>query len=336
MISLKQKKVILLLISTVVCFIFHLFWIVPLTFADDNVAQANQIKIEIKETNNLSSATVFLGDIAVIFANPFLVENIKNIEIGAAPKPGEIAVIDKRKIVFQLKSQKYLSKNFTLIGPEKIFVKRLGQAISKQTIKGFIRQQLDKKYPNKTYQIKQFKVRGLESYPTGTVSFSIDVEKLVDKRGRLSCYLDVMVNNIQSDRLSISGIVAVYKNIVFAGKSLLKGDMLSIEDVYTKKGNIFNFHSSAIRTADVVVGKILKNSIRKDACLTESILSDPPLVKKGDIVTLISKNKNLRIVTSGISMEDGFINELVKVENFHSGKLIRGIVTEKSKVEVVY
>ena len=60
------------------------------------------------------------------------------------------------------------------------------------------------------------------------------------------------------------------------------------------------------------------------------------MVQKGDIVTLVARNENMLIVTSAISKEDGFKNELIKVENLNSGKLVRGIVKEKYKVEVVY
>ena len=66
------------------------------------------------------------------------------------------------------------------------------------------------------------------------------------------------------------------------------------------------------------------------------MLAESPLIKKGDIIRLIVKNDNLLIVTSGLSKENGFENQLIKVENLSSGKLVRGIVKEKSKVEVVY
>ncbi len=336
MISIKQKQVALLLVGMTACLIFHLFWIVPWAFAENNIELSDQIRIKVNANNYVNADRILLDDIAVIFANPFLLETIKNIEVGASPKPEKIIVIDKRKIVFQLKQKKYLPQNLMLTCPEKIFVKRSGQLVSKQQIESFIHHQLEKSFFDKPYELKQLNIRGLEPYSKGKISFDIDTENIVNRNGRLSCYLDVLVNDVKSDRLSVSGTVAVYENVVFAARSLSKGDSLSKDDVYIKKVNIFDFNPSVIHTLDVIGDKILKSSIRKDMSMTLSLLSDPPLVKKGDIIMLIAKNQNLRIVTSGISMEDGFINELIKVENFHSGKLIRGIVTEESKVEVVY
>ncbi|MCF6248773.1 MAG: flagellar basal body P-ring formation chaperone FlgA [Desulfobacula sp.] len=335
MITFRQKSGLLLL-GVTGCLILHLYWIVPIVFADNNMNQADQVRIEVRTTNQVNATRFFLGDIADITSSPFLSETIKNIDIAASPKPGKIIVIDKRKIVFKLKSQKYLSDNLTLVCPDKIFVKRIGQNISKQQIEDFIHQQLEIRFPDKAYQLKQLKIRGLEPYPKGVLSFDFISDKFVNRKGRLAGYLDVVVDGVKSGRLSLSGTVTAYKNIIFAARSLSKGNRLSPEDVYIKKGNVFDFNPSALHAIDQTRGKILKTSVKKDTSLILSMLSDPPLIKKGDIVTIIVKNKNLEIVTSGISKEDGFINELIKVENFHSGRLVRGIVKEKFKVEVVY
>ena len=61
-----------------------------------------------------------------------------------------------------------------------------------------------------------------------------------------------------------------------------------------------------------------------------------PLIEKGDVITLVAHQGNIRILTSGISMEDGYVDQPIEVENLRSGKLVRGLVRAKNTVEVMY
>jgi flagella basal body P-ring formation protein FlgA len=94
---------------------------------------------------------------------------------------------------------------------------------------------------------------------------------MVDKNGKLSLFVDIVIDGKKRDRVSVTGFVALH-----------------------------------------------------------------PLIQKGDIVSLIAQNDTLLIVTKGICQEDGFENDVIKVENLNSGKIVRGKIKEKSKVEVIY
>jgi flagella basal body P-ring formation protein FlgA len=305
-------------------------------FADDNQVLESRIKIIVKETNLVKKPHVFFKDIADIQANGFLKEALEKLEVCSSPEPGKIKSFDKIKLRSVIQGQRYLPDNIMIISPKRIYVKRLSQAVSNQEIRQFIDQFLSRVFKNKEYQLTAFSVRGVEPYPQGEIRFRSDPNNKVDKKGRLSFFLDVIIDGKKVDRVSVSGRVAVYANVLHTRRSYAKGDTISKENVYRKKENIFTLRDNFIQAFKEIDGKILKSSIRKGDYLRPCIFSDPPLIQKGDIITLIAKKENLLIVTSAISKEDGVKNELIKVENLNSGKLVRGIVKGKSKVEVVY
>ncbi len=222
------------------------------------------------------------------------------------------------------------------MSPQQIYVKRLSQTIPKEKIRQFIDAKLSLLFKHQEYQLKLLNVRGLELYPQGDTTFEFDSNKIINKNGKLICNIDVIIDGKKEDRLSISGLVELYENVLYTKRSFKKGETISIDDVDLKKKNIFELSENFIKAFHEINGKILKSGVRKGVYLKTSLLTEPPMVQKGDIVTLVARNENLLIVTSAISMEDGFENELIKVENLNSGKLVRGIVKEKSKVEVVY
>lgn len=61
----------------------------------------------------------------------------------------------------------------------------------------------------------------------------------------------------------------------------------------------------------------------------------PPLVHRGQAVTLIAHAGNLNVRAPGISMADGGLNERVKVRNSTSSRLLEGVVRSAETVEVL-
>jgi len=310
-------------------------WLNCLFAGNDQVLETS-IKIIVKDTSLVKGTQVLLGDISKIYANGFLKEALEKIVLGPSPRLGKIKSFDKKRIAYVIQGQRYLPENIILTSPQRIYVKRLGQTILKQDIRQFIEKQLSQDLKNKEYQLTTFNVRGLEPYPQGNLKFRLGSNDYIGNNGKFSFFLDVIIDEKKEDRVSVSGSVAVFENVLHTKKSYKRGETISKENTCQKKKNIFELSDNFIKTFQEIDGKILKASIRKGDYLKTDLLSDPPLVQKGEIITLVAKNENLLIVTSAISKEDGFENGVIRVENLRSGKLVRGIVKGKSKVEVIY
>ncbi|NOX34977.1 MAG: flagellar basal body P-ring formation protein FlgA [Deltaproteobacteria bacterium] len=305
-------------------------------FAGDGKILEPDIKISVKETSLIKNSHVFLKDIARISANGFLKEALGKIELGSSPKPGKIKSFDKRKLLSALRAQRYLPENIIIESPDRIYVKRQSQVITKKDIRQFVENSLLYIFRDKEYQLTRFNVHGLEPYPPGKIRLWSDPNHMVDKNGRLSFLLDVIIDGAKVDRVSVSGAMAVYENVIHTTKAYAKGETISKENVYYEKDNVLTLGDNFIKAFGEIDGKILKSGVRKGDYLKLRNFTDPPMVHKGDIVTLVAKSDTLLITTSAISKEDGAKNEMIKVENLNSGKLVRGIVKGKSKVEVVF
>lgn len=303
-------------------------------YAQETSSPRPRIKIVVRETSQVNRADIFLGDIADIYASDFLKDALLKINLEPSPKPDKIKLLDNKKIISAIHGQQYLPEDVNVILPERVYVKRLSQHVLKEDIKKFMEQHLSGAFKDKEFELVSLRVRGLELYPQGEVEFVLSSDDIIGQKGRIAVFIDVNVSGKKYDRLSVTGQVAVFENVLCVNRSFSKGTQLGREDVYFKKMNIFDLSDDYIRQFDRLEKKVLKASVKKDEYLKASLIDQPPLIQKGDMVTLVSKNENLLIVTSGISKEDGFENELIRVENLNSGKLVQGIVKGKTKVEV--
>jgi flagella basal body P-ring formation protein FlgA len=310
-------------------------WVTGLFAGADPVPNAD-IQITIKETSRVVPSQIFLGDIADIQANGLLKEALEKVVLGSSPKPDQIKSFDRKKICAVVRGQRYLPKNITILSPQRVYVKRVGQVISKQDVRHVMDQYLTRAFNNRDCQLTSFIVRGLEVYPQGKTTLLLDPGGSISKNGRLSFFLDVIIDGKKEDRVSVSGAVAVYETVLHTSRAYAKGETISRETVYPEKKNIFELADKGIKTFEEIDQKVLKSNIRKGDVIKQNLLMDPPLIQKGDMVKLIAANETLSIVTSGISREDGFKDQVITVENISSGKFVRGIVKGKSKVEVMY
>ncbi|WP_022664690.1 flagellar basal body P-ring formation chaperone FlgA [Desulfospira joergensenii] len=297
---------------------------------------SGQIRIHVRKNSLVKGEAILLGEVADIEAGSFLEGALKGISLGDAPKPGRMKSYEKRRIFSMIQSRNLIHEDMNILCPERVYIKRESQSIGRDLVKERVENYLSDRFGNRNLEIEKIKIRGLAPYPCGEIELVVSADDPVDRHGRLSLSLDVMVDGRQQDRLRVTGIVSEYERIVCASRNLEKGSILSSGDLSLERINLFNIRGNALRSPGNVVGKKLKTSIQKGTPVDSSDLRKTPLVEKGDIVTLVAQKDNLCIMTTGVTQEDGYADELVLVENVTSGKTIRGFVRNDSTVEVVY
>lgn len=115
---------------------------------------------------------------------------------------------------------------------------------------------------------------------------------------------------------------------------LRRGTVLTKRDVYLADADVRRLPKNAIINLDEAVGKVLKRSVMADMVLTESVLTDRPIIKKGQRVTIIYEKPGLRVTAPGVAREDGARGNLVHVLNLWSKKVLMGYVRDSSTVNI--
>ncbi len=299
------------------------------------IFEPREVKIVVRETSLVQGNKILLGEVARIESGPFLKESLQTMVLGNSPKPGKIKQLNKNRLVSLIQSQPGLPENILIEVPGKIYVKRDSQQISPQKVREQVDVFLAEYFTDREYELEQLVVKEFGLYPQGGVDLVISQTR-IDKKGKLSLVVEVLIEGNLEDRIRISGKVAVFENILCAVRDLPKEKLISREDVYFVRKNLFSLRGDVVFESQAAEGKLLKKSVKKDDYIKFSSLEENPLIQKGDIVTLVARTQNLLIVTTGISQEDGYADKLIKVENIKSGKIVRGIVKEHSTVEVIY
>jgi flagella basal body P-ring formation protein FlgA len=86
----------------------------------------------------------------------------------------------------------------------------------------------------------------------------------------------------------------------------------------------------------IAVGLTASRPIAGGAFLTNQQLVAAKAVQRGQSVTLIADAGGMSVRMAGKALNDGLINQRVKVQNLSSGKIVEGIARSEQVVEIIF
>ncbi|QMT59619.1 flagellar basal body P-ring formation chaperone FlgA [Legionella sp. PC997] len=204
-----------------------------------------------------------------------------------------------------------------------------------------------------TNKIEQHIRNELSSYKEGTIRVTADK---IDSRLNLKACAEnqlVVFNPYQTPILSTNtmGIkcqendnhwslyvpvkITVLKRIYVAKRALIKGNRLTIDDIYQTEMDVQRLNKGYFTEKDLLVGQICKQNISPNSPLNPHNVEAAKLINKGERVSIVVNDNNLMISMDGVAMEDGSLGETIKVRNLSSKKIIEAQITDAKKVNVI-
>ncbi len=118
-----------------------------------------------------------------------------------------------------------------------------------------------------------------------------------------------------------------------ASHNLSKGQVIGTNDlkhVYIDENTNL---SSAVADPNILVGSRLKRDVKAGEQIRTNSFC---VVCKNDKVNIVARSHALSLKTSGQALEDGNINDTIRVKNLKSQKVITGVVSAPATVDVVF
>ena len=121
--------------------------------------------------------------------------------------------------------------------------------------------------------------------------------------------------------------------VVVLTQNVKRGAILSPEMVQMESKDLSSLRSPCTDLREVL-GKKLINSQRSGSVLELSSIDFPPLIQKGELVKIIINHKTLQLTATGISITNGKQDQVIRVKNTGSQKIVFCRVLAPGLVEV--
>jgi len=195
----------------------------------------------------------------------------------------------------------------------------------------------DSPWPKEDVQITNFSVRPLAmALPTGSFDYRITQKPSDFRPGKKNVTADILKDGVEQGQIKMSGDLRLFGTVVSTTKRLNRNDILASEDITSKRQDISMLDAGLLQDPKQAVGQKLKLSLPAGAVLYAQNLDAPPLVNRGERVTIMAKSQAIQITAPGEARNSGALGEMVRVKNLTSRREIQARVLSAGVVETEF
>jgi flagellar basal body P-ring formation protein FlgA len=220
--------------------------------------------------------------------------------------------------------------------PAKGKVEAGGQPLDRSEIARYLENQMQKAMGDERKVVKVKDLQGGEkvTVPAGDLSWEARIPDRFYQGGSVPVSLILRAGGEKDREIRVHAKVEIYAEVVMAKNSLRRHQTVGERDVQLVNKNITLFPGDVATDVQEVVGKRMVLSVNPQEILRKSMVEVPPLVKKGERVTLLVENDYFKITSIGEAKEEGRAGERIRVVNISSQKELFGRVVDGQTVRV--
>lgn len=128
--------------------------------------------------------------------------------------------------------------------------------------------------------------------------------------------------------------VRVFDRVLVAGRFLARGTVLSAVDLRSEHRDLSTLPGGYETVPEQLIGKQLRQALMTGTVISPQAVKTVPAVRRGEIVTVISRHAGMEVSSSGVALSTAHLGERVQVRNASTQRVIEGIVIEQRRVEI--
>lgn len=185
-------------------------------------------------------------------------------------------------------------------------------------------------------RIRRMTILDALKFPEGKVDYEIIAPQQWEGWGNINIAVIARQKERVLRNISVRVDVEALTDTVVALHQIEHGELISDADVVLKKIEISQNTRLAARTIDEVVGKKSRMTVRANQPVRADRVETMPLIKPGQMVTIVAENEVLKISVSGKARSAGAEGDTIRVQNLTSLKEIAAVVVSATTVQVAF
>ncbi len=293
------------------------------------------LEITFSASAEVSSPFVTLGDIAVFDKKTPLSNALASQRIGHAPAAGESITLDTNNVINKLRQSLSQNSDIRLSGSPSILLKRTGITIGPSKIESSIAAYIETQkanLPQAEYSFVPYDIPLPFVIPTG----KLDLEVISAKPGIIGTKRFSLVYKVDGKiikNISVRGNLKAMAHVAVLTQNVKRNTILHPDMVQMESKDLSTLRTPCTNLREVLGKKLIKSQ-RTGSVLDLSSIDFPPLVQKGQLVKILINHNELHLTATGISTMNGKQDQVIRVKNTGSKKIVFCRVIAPGLVEV--
>ncbi len=300
---------------------------------------SEQVTLYAAERVETNAAEILLGQIVTIRTpSEDLKTRLGAIRIGRGAPAGRTRNISRDFILLRMRQSGIDHTNFDIRLPARIAVQRSAIKITREEMEMMVRDHFLASPPSNEAQvnIKAVRIKDDILLPKGKISHEIERSHQSAPSRMLPVAIVFKVDGRLERKVPTLVSLEVLLPVVVTRRPIPRLKIITPEDVMLRRVNVVGQGERIMRSVDEVVGKRARRAISMNTELHAGLVEWPPVVQKGDRVTIVAESGQLRITTTGEVKTTGKVGQQVRVLNLDSQKTIMAQVVDAHTVRVSF
>ncbi len=209
----------------------------------------------------------------------------------------------------------------------------LKEAVVRQVVTDYVRQKSARLVE---VRVKKLGFSGDIALPPGNVSFEVVSPREWEGWGKGSLALIVRVDEVVAKNIPLNVEVEALADMVVTTRPLERGEVVAPDDVAVQKRDLATAPARVCRSLADALGKRVRVGMRGNAPVRDDYLERLPIVKSGQLVTIVAENDTFRVTASGRARGNGARGDIVPVQNMNGQKELPAVVVDANTVRVEF
>lgn len=192
-------------------------------------------------------------------------------------------------------------------------------------------------WPKSEIQVNSFTAQPASlDLPAGKIEFQRTGRPYPNFLGRKAITMNVLVDGKEAGTVKMIGDLHLFGEVACANRHLDRREQLTANDIKMVRRDITALGDDLVREQTSAIGKQINTSLQPGDIIRASQLAEPPLITRGELVTIIAQTAGLRATAPGEAKRTGAKGDIIKVKNLISRKYIFAKVIDDGIVQVEF
>lgn len=324
-----------------------MFWTIPVCLAalwsvgggGGDEERPQKVRIVCKTDARIRGVDVQLRDLAEVeAADPELEARLLQLSFGRRPAAGFNRILRSREVKLRLMREGLPAGAIELAGAREIVLHPLHTVVRPREIldvaEPILRAVLERESAD--FEIVPARPVGPYRLPPGRRSFDLRGRLARGSMSRTAATVEVavLVDDIEYKVLRVPFHVRRFARVLVASRAIRRGEPLGEHNLELRRIEAPHGVELFLTSFDQVRGRVAARDTRAGQRLTLGSATAPAVVRRGDPVTLVSRQGRVQVTTRAIARSDGAVGDRVAVASLASGRVVQAIVLGPGVVTV--
>ncbi len=293
------------------------------------------LEVRFHKSIHIKTPFVTLGDIAGFNEESPLSTALATQRIGYAPLPGESVTLSSKQIINELSQKLDHTPDIIWNGSPSILVNREGVTVNAKQMEAdiaafFEAQQNQLPEADYLYIPQQLPLPFL--VPTG----DLEVEVIPSNPNILGSRRFTLIYKVDGKivkNISIRGRIQAMGDVAVLTRNVKRNEIITPDMVKMETKDLARLKDPCMDLREII-GKKMTRRGRGGRVLSIDNVDFPPVVQKGQLVKILVNYKSMSLTATGIASSNGKQDQVIRVKNTRSQKIIFCKVAAPGIVEV--